>query len=235
MKMILDGWDGDPDSLRAETVTGVCRFVDLYRGEYDPKRAVKRFRTVDPLKIYRDGKAMGDNLPGYKKYLYQVLTDLQRGQQEGCAADEVLRRKIPMRYESKDKKPYRQPGTVKNWIYRRGDIYLANLNPFKGSEQGGTRPVLVLSNDIGNFYSTLITIAPITSQLKKVEQPTHVLLENVRGLSSESMVCLEQIHAIDKLRILKYLGKISKEQMSAVEDAALESLGMPIPECVEAP
>ena len=123
-----------------------------------------------------------------------------------------------MRYESKEKKPYRQPGTVKNWIYRRGDIYLANLNPF-----------------IGNFYSTLITIAPITSQLKKVEQPTHVLLENVRGLSSESMVCLEQIHAIDKLRILKYLGKISKEQMSAVEDAALESLGMPIPECVEAP
>ena len=73
MKMILDGWDGDPDSLRAETVTGVCRFVDLYRGEYDPKRAVKRFRTVDPLKIYRDGKAMGDNLPGYKKYLYQAL------------------------------------------------------------------------------------------------------------------------------------------------------------------
>ena len=73
MKMILDGWDGDPDSLRAETVTGVCRFVDLYRGEFDPKRAVKRFRTVDPLKIYRDGKAMGDNLPGYKKYLYQVL------------------------------------------------------------------------------------------------------------------------------------------------------------------
>ena len=95
--------------------------------------------------------------------------------------------------------------------------------------------MLVLSNDIGNFYSTLITIAPITSQLKKVEQPTHVLLENVRGLNSESMVCLEQIHAIDKLRILKYLGKISKEQMSAVEDAALESLGMPIPECVEAP
>ena len=73
MKMILDGWDGDPDSLRAETVTGVCRFVDLYSGEFDLKRAVKRFRTVDPLKIYRDGRAMGDNFPGYKKYLYQVV------------------------------------------------------------------------------------------------------------------------------------------------------------------
>ena len=140
-----------------------------------------------------------------------------------------------MRYESRIKKHNRQPGTVKNWIYRRGDIYLANLNPFKGSEQGGTRPVLVLSNDIGNFYSSLITIAPITSQLKKIQQPTHVMLDNVRGLSTESMVCLEQIHAIDKMRILKYLGKISKDQMSAVEDAALESLGMPIPECVDAP
>lgn len=73
MKMILDGWDGDPDSLRAETVTGVCRFMDLYYGEFDPKRLVKRFRTVDPLKIFRDGKAMGDSMPGYKKYLYQVL------------------------------------------------------------------------------------------------------------------------------------------------------------------
>ena len=73
LRMILDGWDGDQDSLRAETVTAVCRFVDLYNGEYDPKRAVKRFRTVDPLKIYRDGRAMCNKLPGYKKYLYQVL------------------------------------------------------------------------------------------------------------------------------------------------------------------
>ena len=92
-----------------------------------------------------------------------------------------------MRYESRNKKLNRQPGTVKNWIYHRGDIYLANLNPFKGSEQGGTRPVLVLSNDIGNFYSSMITIAPITSQLKKKQQPTHVLLDNVRGLSTEHM------------------------------------------------
>ena len=132
-------------------------------------------------------------------------------------------------------KLYRQPGTVKNWIWRRGDIYLANLNPFKGCEQGGTRPVLVLSNDIGNFFSPLITIAPITSHLKKLDLPTHVLLKDVRGLTADSVVCLEQIKGIDKLRVLKYLGKISKEQMEEVEEAAMESLGMPIPECVDAP
>lgn len=38
------------------------------------------------------------------------------------------------------------------WHFRRGDIYLANLNPFTGSEQGGTRPVLVLQNNDGNFF-----------------------------------------------------------------------------------
>ena len=94
---------------------------------------------------------------------------------------------------------------------------------------------MVVSNDIGNFFSELLLIAPITSQIKKMDQPTHVLLQNVRGLSTDSVVCLEQIKGIDKLRILKYLGKISKEQMAAVDEAALESLGIELPECVEAP
>ena len=139
-------------------------------------------------------------------------------------------------YEAfKNKDAIREPGRVKNWIYRRGDIYLANLNPYKGSEQGGIRPVLVLSNDVGNHYSTMITIAPITSRLKKREQPTHVILRNVRGLRCDSMICLEQVHAIDKLRIRAYLGRISRAQMSAIEKAALHSLGMSIPECVAAP
>ena len=38
-----------------------------------------------------------------------------------------------------------------DWIYKRGDLYYANLNPYFGSEQGGTRPVLVLQNNVGNF------------------------------------------------------------------------------------
>ena len=63
-----------------------------------------------------------------------------------------------MRYESKENKFYRQPGTVDNWIYHRGDIYLANLNPFKG-EQGD--PALVVSNDIGNFSARLSPSLPL--------------------------------------------------------------------------
>ena len=129
----------------------------------------------------------------------------------------------------------RQPGLVKNWNYHRGDIYLANLNPYKGSEQGGIRPVLVLQNDIGNYFSSTMIIAPITTHLKRQDLPTHVLLKDVKGLTADSIVCLEQIDTIDKLRIIKYMGRISKEQMERVETGIIESLGMPIQECVEAP
>ena len=49
-----------------------------------------------------------------------------------------------------------------DWIYRRGDVYLANLGPYIGAEQGGTRPVVVLQNNTGNFYSPTIIVAPVT-------------------------------------------------------------------------
>ena len=73
LSIILEAWDGDPDSLRSETVQGMTRFVDLYYGEYDRDRLIKRCRRVDPLIIYREGKAMASNMPGFKKYTYQVL------------------------------------------------------------------------------------------------------------------------------------------------------------------
>ena len=71
MQAIVDAWKGDPDSLRAETVQGVVEFVDLYRGEYSRKRLVTRLRQMDPVVIFREGRAM-TSLPGYKRYLYQV-------------------------------------------------------------------------------------------------------------------------------------------------------------------
>ena len=64
---------GDPESLRAETIQSVTRFIELYRQEYDPRRLVTRLHKTDPLTIYREGRAMGVNMAGYKKYLYQVF------------------------------------------------------------------------------------------------------------------------------------------------------------------
>ena len=112
-----------------------------------------------------------------------------------------------------------------NWVFRRGDIYMANLNPFRGSEQGGTRPVLVLQNDTGNFHSPTLIVTPLTTQEKK-NLPTHCRLGHTKGLNEPSVVLLEQIKTIDKCRITRYLGKLTDEQMLAVEQAVQISLGI---------
>ena len=75
------------------------------------------------------------------------------------------------------------------WEYLRGEVYLADLNPYRGSEQGGTRPVLVLQNNVGNIYCPTLIVAPITSRFeKKPDQPTHCLLGNVKCLPEKSTV-----------------------------------------------
>ncbi|MCQ2508509.1 MAG: type II toxin-antitoxin system PemK/MazF family toxin [Dorea sp.] len=111
--------------------------------------------------------------------------------------------------------------------YRRGFIYLANLNPIKGSEEGGTRPVLVISNNNGNHHSSILIVAPITTRGSHRMMLTHVKLQRrVKTLDGPAYVMLEQIRVIDKVRILDYLGSISQEQMADVEIALLISLGL---------
>lgn len=121
---------------------------------------------------------------------------------------------------------YRKKELHDGWVFRRGDIYLANLNPFRGSEQGGTRPVLVLQNDIGNYFSPTLIVAPITSRLRKLNQSTHFLLKREGGLYRDSVVELEQIRTIDKSRVEYYIGKISRETMMRIDEVITISLGI---------
>lgn len=72
MKIIIAAWDGEPDSFRMENIIGITRFVDRYHDSYIPHRLIERLSKVDPLTIPREGHAVGVNLAGYKKYLYQV-------------------------------------------------------------------------------------------------------------------------------------------------------------------
>lgn len=125
---------------------------------------------------------------------------------------------------------------VQRYIYRRGDVYLANLDPYIGSEQGGTRPVVVLQNNTGNYYCPTLIIAPITSKAgKKPSQPTHYYAERIHGLELPGMVLLEQIKTIDKRRVKKYLGRMTRQQMDEIGEAIEEALGLYVPEEMEAP
>lgn len=114
-----------------------------------------------------------------------------------------------------------------NWVYRRGDIYCADLNPVIGSEQGGIRPVVVLQNDIGNKYSTTLIVAMVSTKItKKEKMPTHHVIENNPAFRQASVVLLEQIRTIDKKRIKDYLGKVTPKEMASIDKALAVSLAM---------
>ena len=109
---------------------------------------------------------------------------------------------------------------------RRGDIYYADLSPVVGSEQGGVRPVLIISNDIGNKHAPVVTIAIITSKHTKAKLPTHIWLSTYCGLTVNSLVELEQVRTVDKTRLIQYLGEIQKGEQRLVDEAIKISFGV---------
>lgn len=109
-------------------------------------------------------------------------------------------------------------------IYK-GELYYADLKEGVGSEQSGSRPVLILQNNIGNRFSPTVIVAPITTSVSKHRIPTHVTITGF-GLKTESTVLLEQIKTIDKKRLSGYIGKIDKHTFKNIEKAIKVSLGM---------
>lgn len=112
-------------------------------------------------------------------------------------------------------------------VVKRGDIFYADLSPVIGSEQGGTRPVLVVQNDVGNKFSPTVIIAAITSQINKAKLPTHIEIKaHDVGLLKDSVILLEQVRTIDKKRLREKIGRLDDEQLSAVDEALGISFGI---------
>lgn len=114
--------------------------------------------------------------------------------------------------------------TVSGMI-RRGEIYIAGLDPVVGSEQGGTRPVLVIQNDQGNRYSPTVIVIALTSAMGKPMLPTHVRLQaGSGGLSKDSIVLAEQMRTLDKRRLRDRIGLLPPDVMRDVDRAVCASL-----------
>ena len=111
----------------------------------------------------------------------------------------------------------------------RGQMYYADLDPVIGSEQGGTRPVLVIQNNVGNSFSPTIIIAPITTRVKKLRQPTHIGIPPFFGLPKSSMAMLEQIRTIDKSRLGDYGGCLDDDVRDYIDEALGISVGLQDP------
>ncbi|EPD49839.1 MULTISPECIES: type II toxin-antitoxin system PemK/MazF family toxin [Paenisporosarcina] len=110
---------------------------------------------------------------------------------------------------------------------KRGDVFFADLSPVVGSEQGGTRPVLVIQNDIGNRFSPTVIIAAITAQIQKAKLPTHVEINAKKyGFERDSVILLEQLRTIDKSRLTDKITQLDDVLMEEVDEALEISLGL---------
>lgn len=108
----------------------------------------------------------------------------------------------------------------------KGDIYYASLDPIVGSEQNGTRPVVIIQNDIGNKYSPTVLVAPLTSRVKsKPHLPTHVLVKS-EHIKHNSIVLLEQIRVLDKSRLISYVDTLTKEEIKKLDIGIIKSFNI---------
>jgi mRNA interferase MazF len=111
--------------------------------------------------------------------------------------------------------------------FKRGDVFLASLDPVVGSEQGKTRPVVIIQNDIANQFSPVVIVAAVTKALSRKDYPTEVFVEAPEGgLKRDSLILLNQVRTIDKQRLISHWGKLQPSTLEKVDEALRISLGL---------
>ena len=106
------------------------------------------------------------------------------------------------------------------------ELWLANLPVTPGHVQHGTRPVVIVSNDVANNFSPIVTAVPLTSNRKAATLPTHVCLRGY-GLAATSIAKCEQVMALDKSCLIRRLGEVSDwYDRLAIQHALAEQLGI---------
>ena len=112
-------------------------------------------------------------------------------------------------------------------VIKRGDIFLANLEPTKGSEQGGIRPILIIQNDISNKHSPVTIISAITSKIFEKEYSTNIFIsKDESGLDKDSTIMLNQIRTIDNSRLIRKIGSLDNFTMNKVDRSIKVSLAI---------
>jgi len=109
----------------------------------------------------------------------------------------------------------------------RGEVWLANLNPTRGSEQAGMRPVLIFQNDAINRFTTTVLAIPFTTNFRRAALPSCVqVVQGEGGLESDSVALCHQLRALDKSRLQRKLGAVGHETMAAVERCVMFTMGI---------
>ena len=108
---------------------------------------------------------------------------------------------------------------------KRGDVYMAGLDPVIGSEQGGTRPVVIIQNNTGNLHAPTVIAVPVTSSTGKPALPTHAFLPaGEGGLWRDSIALCEQVRTLEKTRLARKLGTLNTQTLAAISRALQKSM-----------
>lgn len=113
---------------------------------------------------------------------------------------------------------------------RRGDIFMANLDPTRGAEQAGTRPVLVVQCDLANERIPTVTVVPLTSNARAARFLFTVAVSAAEsGLAIDSVILVFHLRTLDKARLIRRMGHLEPETMSSVDQALALHLGLASP------
>lgn len=99
---------------------------------------------------------------------------------------------------------------------KQKDIYLADLNPAKGREQRGTRPVVIISGNIMNDNLELFIVCPVTSKIKGYASSVLIKKSKLNKLDKDSEIMPFQIRTISKERLVKKMGEISEIELENI-------------------
>ena len=106
-------------------------------------------------------------------------------------------------------------------LIKKGDIYLVNFDPTVGVEVQKTRPAVIVSNNINNLNSPIVSISPITSSVTRVYLFEVLISKNIGGLIKKSKIMINQTRAVDKIRLIKKLGTLPDAIMKKVNAALI--------------
>ncbi|KAM3091592.1 type II toxin-antitoxin system PemK/MazF family toxin [Phormidesmis sp. 146-35] len=111
-------------------------------------------------------------------------------------------------------------------LLKRGEIWLADLNPTQGSEQAGIRPVIIFQNDLVSQFSSTTIAIPLTTNQRRAALPICLLIkQGDGGLSQDSVALCFQMRVLDKTRMIRRLGQLSLEVIVSLEEVVLLTLG----------
>ena len=110
---------------------------------------------------------------------------------------------------------------------KHGEIYLADLDPSRGSEQAGRRPVLVFQNNLISRFTRTVICIPLTTNLRRAQLPSCLLIRaGEGGLARDSVLLCHQLRVLDQSRLGTRLGRVSDSILVEIERVVMFTLGM---------